>query len=156
MDINATLLGQAITFGLLVVFTMKFVWPPLIGAMEERQKRIADGLAAADRGKHELELAQERGREILHDAKEHAAEIIAQAQKRAAEIIDEAKGQAKEEGERLIVAAKAEIAQESNRAREKLRGQVVQLAVAGAGRVLSKEIDAKAHEKLLSDLVSNL
>ena len=127
MNINMTLIGQSITFAIFVWFCMKFVWPPIVGALEARKKQIADGLAAADRGKHELELAAKRASETLHEAKVKASEIIAQADKRASQIVDEAKNAARVEGERMITAAKAEIEQETHRARETLRGEVAAL-----------------------------
>jgi F-type H+-transporting ATPase subunit b len=156
MNINMTLFGQTITFVVFVWFCMKFVWPPIMNALEQRKKKIADGLAAAERGAHEKELAEKRAAEILHDAKQQAQEIINQAQKRANEIVEEAKDNARGEAERIVTAANAEIEQEVNRAREQLRGQVVTLAVAGAGKVLKKEIDPKANEQLLQDLVAQL
>lgn len=156
MNINATLIGQSIAFFLFVWFCMKFVWPPIMAALEERKKKIADGLAAAERGEHEKVLAQKRATEVIHQAKEDAANIIAQAQKRAGEIVEEAKEAARSEGERLITAANAEIEQNVNRAREELRGQVVSLSVAGASKVLGREIDEKAHDELLQDLVSQI
>ncbi len=156
MNINFTLIGQTITFVLFVWFCMKFVWPPIMNALEQRKKKIADGLAAAERGAHEKELAEKRAAETLHEAKQQAQEIINQAQKRANEIVEESKDNARGEAERIVAAANAEIEQEVNRAREQLRGQVVSLAVAGAGKVLKKEIDAKANEKLLQDLVAQL
>lgn len=156
MNINATLLGQAITFAILIWFTMKFVWPPLMAAMAERAKTIADGLAAAERGKHDLELAEKRAAELLRQGKEKAAEIIAASEKRATEIIEEAKNQAKAEGERILVAAKADIEQEVFRAKEQLRSQVTAVALAGAGKILAKEIDAKAHNDLLDKLVAEI
>ena len=156
MNINLTLIGQSITFVVFVWFCMKFVWPPIMNALEQRKKKIADGLAAAERGAHEKELAEKRATETLHEAKQKAQEIINQAQKRANEIVEEAKDNARGEAERIVAAANAEIEQEVNRAREQLRGQVVSLAVAGAGKVLKKEIDAKANEELLQDLVAQL
>jgi len=156
MNINLTLIGQTVTFIVFVWFCMKFVWPPIMAALEERKKQIADGLAAAERGAHEQELAQKAAAETLHEAKQQAQEIINQAHKRAGEIVDEAKENARAEGERLIAAANAEIEQEVNRAREQLRGQVVSLAVAGASKVLKKEIDPGANEALLKDLVAQL
>lgn len=156
MNINATLIGQAITFFVFVWFCMKYVWPPIMNALNERTKKIADGLAAAERGKHEHELAERRAKEVIQEAKEQASTIIAQAQKRASEIVEESKDNARVEGERLITAANAEIEQEVNRAKEALRGQVVSLSVAGASKVLSKEIDEKAHDELLKDLVSQI
>lgn len=156
MNINLTLIGQSISFAFFVWFCMKFIWPPLVKALEERKQSIADGLAAAERGKHEKELAESRAKEVLHEAKDQASDIIGHAQKRASEIVEEAKEQAREEGARLVTAAQAEIEREVNRAREELRAQVVSLAVSGASRVLSKEIDAQSHGAMLDDLVSNL
>lgn len=156
MNINATLIAQAIMFALFVWFCMRFVWPPIVGALEARKKQIADGLAAADRGKHELELAAKRASESLHEAKMKASEIIAQAEKRAAQIVDEAKNAAKAEGDRMIAAAQAEMEQEVFRAREQLRGQVAALVVAGAEKVLRREVDAKAHADLLEAVKNEL
>jgi F-type H+-transporting ATPase subunit b len=156
MNINATLIGQAIAFFLFVVFCMKYVWPPILQALEERKKKIADGLAAAEHGKHEQALAEERAKELLREAKEQAGEIITRADKRAAEIVDEAKDDAKAEGDRLLTAAQAEIEQEVNRARESLRGQVVEIATAGAGRILKRELDATANDDLIKDLVARI
>lgn len=156
MNINLTLIGQSITFALFVWFCMKFIWPPIVNALEARRKQIADGLAAADRGKHELELSAKRASENLHEAKVKASEIIAQAEKRAAQIIDEAKESAKTEGERQLAAAQAEIQQEAFRAREQLRDQVALLVVAGAEKVLRREVDAKAHADLLEAIKSEL
>jgi F-type H+-transporting ATPase subunit b len=156
MNINMTLIGQSITFAIFVWFCMKFVWPPIVSALEARKKQIADGLAAADRGKHELELAAKRASETLHDAKLKAVDIVAQAEKRAVHIVEESKGAAKEEGDRMIALAKAEIEQESHRAREALRGEVAALVVAGAARVLRREVDAKAHADLLEVIKNEL
>lgn len=156
MNINLTLLAQAVSFAILIWFTVKFVWPPLLNAIESRQKQIADGLAAGERGRHELELASKRASQELHDAKEKASAIIAQAEKRAAEIIEEAKGNAKVEGDRILTGAKAEIEQEVNRAKEGLRQQVSQLAVAGAEKILRREIDAKAHSDMLTAIANEL
>jgi F-type H+-transporting ATPase subunit b len=156
MNINLTLIGQTITFAIFVWFCMKFIWPPIVHALETRRKQIADGLAAADRGKHELELAAKRATESLHEAKLKASDIIGQAEKRSAQIIDEAKSEAKVEGERMLAAARAEMEQEVFRAREQLRGQVAQLVVAGAEKVLRREVDAKAHADLLEAIKSEL
>jgi F-type H+-transporting ATPase subunit b len=156
MNINATLIGQMITFAIFVWFCMKYVWPPIMAALEERKTKIADGLAAAERGKHEQELAQQRAKDVIKEAKEEAAGILAQAQKRASEIVEEAKDTARVEAERIVTAANAEIEQEVNRAKETLRGQVVSLAVAGAGKVIDRELDASAHDALLQDLVSQI
>jgi F-type H+-transporting ATPase subunit b len=156
MNINATLLGQTIMFIMFVWFCMKFVWPPIMTALASRQKQIADGLAAADRGKHELELAAKRASQELHAAKEKASEIIAQAEKRAAEVVEEAKNNAKTEGDRILAGAKAEIGQEVNRAKEALRQQVSELAVRGAEKILRREIDAKAHAEMLTAIANEL
>lgn len=156
MNINATLIGQSIAFLVFVWFCMKFVWPHIMKALEERRKTIADGLAAGEKGKHELELATRRAGDVVRDAKTKAAEIVSGAEKRAGEVIDEAKGQAKTEADGILAAARAEIERERNAAREQLRQQVATLAVAGAARILEKEIDAKAHAKLLDDVVKQL
>ena len=156
MNINLTLIGQSITFIFFVWFCMKFVWPPLVAALDERKTKIADGLAAAEKGKHDGELAQQKVLDTLKEAKEKAQDIINQAEKRASEIVEESKDNARAEGERIIAAANAELEQEVNRAREQLRGQVVSLAVSGASKVLKREIDEKANEDLLKDLVAQL
>ena len=156
MNINMTLIGQSITFAIFVWFCMKFIWPPIVSALEARRKQIADGLAAADRGKHELELASKRASETLLDAKQRASDIIAQAEKRAMQIVEETKGIAKEEGDRMITSAKAEIEQESHRAREVLRGEVAALVVAGASKVLRREVNAQAHADLLEAIKNEL
>jgi F-type H+-transporting ATPase subunit b len=156
MNINLTLIGQSITFAVFVWFCMKFVWPPIMAALDARKKQIADGLAAADRGKHELELSAKRAAEYLHDAKQKAADIIAQANKRDAQLVEEAKQAARTEGERQIAAAKAEIAQEVNRAREALREQVAGLAVAGAEKILRREVNAATHADLLAQLKAEI
>jgi len=156
MNINATLIGQTIMFALFVWFCMKFVWPPIMAALDARNKRIADGLAAAERGKNDLALAAKRSAELLREAKEKVSEIIALGDKRASEIVEEAKVQAKIEGERIVTAAKAEVEQEVFRAKEHLRTQVTVVALAGAGKILGREIDAKAHNDLLDKLVAEI
>jgi F-type H+-transporting ATPase subunit b len=156
MNFNATLIGQSITFIFFVWFCMKYVWPPIMSALEARKKQIADGLAMADRGKHELELAARKAGDSLRDAKAQAGEVIAQAEKRAAQIIEEAKLAAKEEGDRQLAAAQANIAQETNRAREALREQVAALAVAGAEKILRREVNAQTHAELLGQLKAEL
>lgn len=156
MNINATLIAQAIMFALFVWFCMKFVWPPIMTALDTRRKQIADGLAAADRGRTELELASKRATESLHEAKQRAAEIIAQAEKRAAELVDEAKQTARTEGERQLVAAQAEIQQEVHRARSELRTQVAGLAVAGAEQILRREVNASVHAELLAAIQNEI
>ena len=154
MNINATLLAHAIWFGLFIWITMKYVWPPLRQAMHDRQKQIADGLAAAERGKQDLELAAKRASEELQRAREQAGEIISQAEKRGAVVVEEAKSTAKVEADRIVAAAKAEIEQEVFRAKESLRAQISVLAVTGAEKILKREVDAKTHAQLLSGLES--
>lgn len=156
MNINLTLIGQSITFALFVWFCYKFVWPPLVNALNERKKQIADGLAAAERGQHAHELAEKKATERLKEAKGQASEIITQAQKRASEIVDEAKEDARTEADRIKAGADAEIEQEVNRAREHLRKEVVGLAITGAEKVLKREIDATAHASALNDLAQQL
>jgi len=156
MNLNATIIGQMIAFALFVGFCMKYVWPPIMAALDERKKKIADGLAAAERGKHEQELAEKRAQQVIHEAKEQANEIITQAQRRGNEIVDESKDNARIEGERILISAKAEIKQEANRARDELRTQVGSVAIAGAAKILSREIDDKAHTDLLEELVSRI
>jgi F-type H+-transporting ATPase subunit b len=156
VDINATLIGQAIWFAIFIWFTMKFVWPPLQRAMNNRQKQIAEGLAAAERAKHDLELAAKRSAEILREAKQKAQEIIGQGEKRAAHIIEEAKGAAKDEGAKLVAGAQAEIDLEVSRAKEALRAQVAVLAISGASKILQREVDPKTHAELLRTLGTEL
>ncbi|MES9900495.1 MAG: F0F1 ATP synthase subunit B [Sedimenticola sp.] len=156
MNINLTLIGQLISFVIFVMLTMKYVWTPIMGALDVRRKEIADGLAAAERGQHEQELAQARAKDVLLDAKSQAAEIVSQAQKRASEIVDEAKENARAEGERLISGAQAEIEQESTRAREHLREKVAALAIVGAEKILRKEIDAGAHQEIVDTLAAEI
>lgn len=156
MNINATLIGQMIAFVVFVWFCMKFIWPPLTQALEDRKKTIADGLAAAEKGKRELELGEKKALETIKQAKQAAAEVITLAEKRAAEIADEAKDHAKAEANRIVAAARADIEQEVNRAKEQLRTAVSELAVAGAARILEKEVDAKTHARLLETVVKQL
>lgn len=156
MNINLSLLAQALTFALFIWFTVKFIWPPLLRAMEQRQRQIAEGLAAAERGKQDLEQASRRTAELLREAKQQAQDILGQADRRAAEMIEEAKGLARTEGERLIAGAKAEIEQEVSRAKEMLRAQVAALAIAGAEQILRREVDARAHADLLRGVQSQL
>ena len=156
MNINLTLIGQSITFIVFVWFCMKFVWPPIMNALHERKKQIADGLAAAERGAHEKDLAEQKAKETLHEAKEQAQEILAQAQKRSNEIVDEAKQNAKAEGERLLAAANAEIDQEVNRMKEQLREQVTTIAMQGAEKILKREIDKSAHDSALKELAGQI
>ena len=156
MNINFTLIAQAIAFAVLIWFTVKFVWPPLLTAIETRQKEIADGLAAAQEGRSALEVAAKKSEVTLNEAKQKATEIIGQAEKRGSQIVEEAKDNAKAEGERILAGVKAEIDQEVNRAKEGLRSQVSALAIAGAEKILRKEIDAKAHSEMLTKLAAEL
>jgi F-type H+-transporting ATPase subunit b len=156
MNFNLTLIAQAITFAVLILVIVKFVWPPLLKAIETRQKVIADGLAAAQEGKSALENAAKKSEVTLNEAKQKASEIIGQAEKRASQIIEEAKSTAKTEGDRILEGARLEIEQEVNRAKEGLRAQVSALAVSGAEKILRKEIDAKAHTAMLSQLAAEL
>jgi len=156
VNINLTLIGQMIAFICFVVFCMKYVWPPIIAAMAEREQKIADGLAAADRASHDLELAQQKAIERLKEAKEEASSIVDAANKRGNQLVEEAKNAAIVEADRVKAAAQAEIAQESNRAREQLRGQVAALSLAGAEKVLGAAIDQSAHADLVEKLASEL
>ena len=156
MNINFTLIAQAMAFAIFIWFTARFVWPPLMRAIENRQKTIADGLAAGERGKHELELASHRSGDVVREAKQRAADIIAQAEKRASQIVEEAKVAAQDEGSRILVGAKAEVEQEVFRARETLRQHVADLAVAGATKILHREVDAAAHADLLASIKAEL
>ena len=156
MNMNATFIGQIIWFALFVIFCMKFVWPPISRALEERKQKIAEGLSAADRAERDLVLAQEKATSNLKEAKDKAAEIIDQANRRANQILEDAKEAARAEGERLIAQAQAEIDREINGAREKLRTEVSALALAGAEKVLAAEVNRDAHGKMLEQLAAQL
>ena len=156
MNINLTLFGQTVAFIVFVWFCMKFVWPPIMAALTERKEKIAQGLEAAERGLQQQEKAAAQVEEKLSEAKQQASDIINQAQKRANEIVEEAKGVAVTEGERIKAAAQSEIDKEVNRAKEQLRAQVSTLAIAGAEKVLSKEIDANTHRAALEELASQI
>jgi F-type H+-transporting ATPase subunit b len=156
VNINLTLIGQMIAFVLFVGFCMKYVWPHIIAAMQARAELIADGLAAADRAGHDLELAQEKAAERMKEAKAEAAVIVDSANKRGAQIVEEAKGQAVVEAERVKVSAQAEIEQEMNRAKEQLRSQIASLALAGAEKVLEASIDESAHRGIVDKLAAEL
>ena len=156
MNINLTLIGQMIAFVCFVVFCMKYVWPPILAAMAEREKKIADGLAAADRASHDLELAQEKAVERLKEAKVEAAGIVDSANKRAGQLVEEAKDAAVVEADRVKASAQAEIEQEVNRAREQLRGQVAALVLTGAEKALGSAIDQDAHNELVEKLATEL
>lgn len=156
MNLNATILGQSIAFAVFVWFCLKYVWPPITAALAERQKKIADGLEAADRAQRDLNLAQNRAADDLREAKVKSAEIIDMANKRANQIVDEAKGKAREEGQRLIAGAQAEIEMEVQRAREVLRAQVAAIAISGAEKILEASVDQAANEELVKKLASEL
>ena len=156
MDINLTLIGQTIAMIVFVWFCMKFIWPPILGAIEERQKQIADGLAAADEGEKKLTQAQAEADEIVADARKQATSILDQAHARANEIVAEGKADGVKERDRQLTAAKAEIEQEANKAREELRGQVSAIALASAEKILNREIDGTTHEDILGKLAQEL
>ena len=156
MNLNATILGQSIAFAVFVWFCLKYVWPPITAALAERQKKIAEGLEAADRAQRDLNLAQNKAADELREAKVKSAEIIDMANKRASQIVDEAKDKARDEGQRLIAGAKAEIEMEIQRAREALRAQVAAIAIAGAEKILETSIDQASNEELVKKLASEL
>ena len=156
MDINLTLIGQTIAMIVFVWFCMKYIWPPIMNAIEERQTQIADGLAAAERGQQSLDKAQAEAEQIVDDARKQATTILDQAHARANEIVAEGKADGTKEREKQVAAALAELEQETNRAREELRGQVSAIAVASAEKILQREIDKKAHEDILSKLAAEL
>src|ERR671918_2410735 len=156
MNLNLTLVAQAITFTVFIWLTVKFIWPHMLRAIETRQKTIADGLAAAEQGRRSLETSTRQADEAIKEARARAAEIVAQAEKRATQLVDEARNAAKEEGNREKAAAKAEIEQQVTRAREQLRDQVASLAVAGAEKILRREVDQKAHADLLDAIKKQL
>ncbi len=156
MNFNATLIGQSLTFLVFVWFCMKYIWPPLMAALEERNARISDGLAAAEQGQKDLEDAQSKVSDSLTDAKQQAQEIINQAQKRANEIVDESKDIARDEAEKIKISASSDIDQQINSAREQLRKEVSGIALAGAEQILKREIDAKTHAAVLDELVAQI
>jgi len=156
MNINATLLGQVIVFAILIWFTVRFVWPPLMQAIEDRAAKIAEGLAAAERGKQDLQLAEKRAGEVLGEAKRQATEMLGETEKRVNQLLEEARVNAKTEGERLIASAKTSIDQEVMHARRALRVQVSELAIDAAEKILSREIDTKAHADLLKAFEAKL
>ena len=156
MNINLTLIGQSISFIFFVWFCLKFIWPPIVNALEQRRKKIADGLAAGEKGHHELELAKKRAVELIREGKEKAAEIISHAQKRHDEIVEEAKENAHTEGNRILTSARSEIEQERLQVKEELRQQVALLAIAGAEQILMREVDKKAHKEALDKISAGL
>lgn len=156
MNFNLTLIGQMISFGVFVWFTMTYVWAPIVQALDARKTKVAEGLAAAERGHHEQDLGRKRAVETMQEAKAQAAEVIGQAQRRGTEIIEQAKLDARAEGERMLVAARAELDQETNRAREGLREKVGELAVAAAEKILQKEINAAAHKAIVDSFAKQI
>ena len=156
MYLNATLLAQVTVFIILALFTMKFVWPPIVKALDERAAKISEGLAAAERGRQSLDLAAKHSAETMREGKEKVADLIAQAERRAEQIIEEAKAQARVEAEKVVASAHVEIEQDSARIREALRERVAELAVAGAEKILRREINAQVHSELLANLKQEL
>lgn len=156
MNLNLTLIGQMIAFAIFLWFCIKYVWPPLIGAIEERQKKVSDGLADADRAGRDLELAQEKATKTLREAKKEAAGIVEMANKRSSQIVDEAKEKAREEAERIKKASEEEIEQEVERAREKLRAQLGTLTILGAEKVLEESVNEDTHKAMIDKLAANL
>ena len=156
MNINATLFAQAVVFIAFIIVAKKYVWPMMQVKIDARQKAIADGLAAAEQGKKSLEASSKQAGQAIQEARSRATEIIAQAEKRDAQMVEAAKVAAKAEGDREKAAAKADIQQEAQRAREQLREQVAALAVAGAEKILRREVDAKAHAELLDGIKKQL
>ena len=156
MNLNFSLIAQAIAFAAFIWFTVKFVWPPMLRAIETRQKTIADGLAAAEQGRRSLEVSTRQADEAIKQARARAAEILAQAERRGAQMVEEARQSAKDEGSRELAAAKAEIEQEVTRAREELRDRVASLAVAGAEKILRREVDTRVHAELLESIKRQL
>lgn len=156
MDINITLFGQMLTFAVFVWFTMKYVWPPIMKAMQEREKKIADGLAAAERGHRDLELAKNKVIEVLQEARMEASRIIDQANQRAARLIEDSKEIARQEGERLIQTAKLEIDQMSNEAKRQLQQQMGSLAITMAEKIVRRDIDASTQKQLLQQIVTEI
>ena len=156
MEINATIIGQLLTFAILVWFTMKYVWPPITKAMVEREKKIAGGLEAAERSKRELENAEHKALSIIHDAKSEASHLIDQAHKRSAQVVEDAKETARQESNRILEQAKNEIAREVSQAKEVLRKQLASLAVAGAEKIIQRNLDASAQAGLLDELVAEI
>lgn len=156
MNLNLTLIAQAVSFAAFIWFTVKFIWPPMLRAIEARQKTVADGLAAAEQGRRSLETSTREAEEAMRAARARAAELLSQAEKRAAQLIDEARSAAKAEGGREKAAAQAEIEQAMTQAREQLRDRVASLAVAGAEKILRREVDARAHAELLETIKRQL
>ncbi len=156
MDINATIIGQFITFAILVWFTMKYVWPPIIKTMHDREKKIAAGLEASERSKRELEVAEHKSLAIIREAKQQASQILEQANLHAAKLIEEAKGQGKLENKRIVEMAQGEIAREVAQVKDALKNQLAALAIAGAEKIIHKNLDASTHDALLNQLAAEI
>lgn len=156
MDINATIIGQFIVFSILVWFTMKYVWPPITKAIHEREKKIAAGLEAAERSKRELEMAEHKAITIIREAKQQATQIIEQANLHSSQLIEDAKVQAKQESKRIVDSAQGEIDREVNQAKQALRTQVVTLAIAGAEKIIQRNLDPSVHNELLNNLAASI
>jgi F-type H+-transporting ATPase subunit b len=156
MNLNATLFAQAIVFAILIAFTVKFIWPPLMAAIEERQKKMADGLAAAEKGFSELRKADSEAQRIVSEARAKAGEILERAHQQQVKIVEEAKHEAQSEKSRQVDAAKAEIDTLASRAKDQLKQQVATLAVSGAAKLLNREVDANAHRDLLNKLIAEI
>lgn len=156
MDINATIIGQFITFAILVWFTMKYIWPPITKAMHDREKKIAGGLEAAERSKRELEMAEHKSSGIIREAKQQASQIIEQANLHSAQLVEEAKSQAKQEGHRIVEMAQDDIEREITQAREALKAKLATLAIAGAEKIIQRNLDASGHDDLLNQLAAEI
>lgn len=152
MEINATIIGQFITFAILVWFTMRYVWPPITKTLHDREKKIAAGLEAAERSKRELEMAEHKAFSIIREAKQQASQIIEQANFHSAQLVEEAKSQARVEGERIVLLAQSEIDREVTQAKEKLKNQFASLAVIGAEKIIQRKLDPSIHDDLLNEL----
>lgn len=156
MDINATIIGQFLTFSILVWVTMKYVWPPITNTMHEREKKIASGLEAGERAKRELEMAEHKATSIIREAKQQASHIIEQANLHTAQLVEEAKSQAKLEGQRIVDLAQGEIDREVTQAKEALKAQLATLAVAGAEKIIQRKLDLSVHDDLLNELAAEI
>jgi len=156
MNVTATLIGQLIVFSVLIWFIKAVLWEPVINVLEDRKKRIADGLAASEKGIKEQELAEDRAKQVIKKAKQEAAEIITQAKARDGQMLEEAKNKALEEADRVMAGAQAEIDQEVNRAKDSLRTQVSELALSGASKILGKEVDSSTHKAALKELIEQI
>lgn len=156
MDINATIIGQFLTFGILIWFTMKYVWPPITKAIAEREKKIAAGLEAAERSKRELEMAEHKAFSIIREAKQQASQIIEQANLHSSQLVEEAKTQARQEGQRIVELAQGEITREVAQAKEALKTQLAMLAITGAEKIIQRRLDPAVHTDLLNELAAEI